>query len=100
MRPREIDRRAETLEAVRVPALLLRMRAPGLAGEEAPHHRREGLDRHGVVVWIKRHLVVLRAEVEAELVGGMPAVLLPRVPIDAEVMEIVVALEESVLADH
>jgi hypothetical protein len=58
------------------------MEAPGLAGEASLDHRCEFLERHRVVGGIEGGLVVFGAELDAELEGGVAAMLLAPVPVE------------------
>jgi hypothetical protein len=75
------------------------MIAEWLAGEHPPQGRLEGRERHRVVIRIKRVLVVLGAEIRARLEQRMAAVAVARVAVAAQVMEVVVALEQAVMLD-
>src|SRR6185295_6281110 len=79
---------AATSESVAIPAVLLRVRTPRFPGKKPVDHRGKGPERHRVVVGVERGLVIFVAEVDAERKCRMTAVLLARVPIEPEMMEI------------
>src|SRR6478672_2550458 len=66
----------------------------------AAQHRHEGLERHGVVIGIEGVLVVAGAEHRGALEAGMPAELLTHVPVEPEIVEEIVALEDAVMLQH
>ena len=69
-------------------------------GEQVAEQRIELFERHRRVVGIEGGLVVVGAELRAQLVVGMSDELIAQVPVEPEVMEEVVALEDPVLLDH
>src|SRR5262249_6668751 len=91
---------AAAAESFAIPTVVLRRRTPGLASQEPLDHGRKGLEWHGVVVGVERGLVVFIAEVETELECRMSPMLLARIPVEPEMMEIEIALEKAVLTDH
>src|SRR6185369_9562374 len=75
------------------------MIAERLAGEDAPQRRLEGRERHGVVIRVEGVLVVFGAEIRAGFEQRVAAVAFPRVAVAAQVMEVVIALEQAVMLD-
>ena len=60
---------------------------------------KECLERHRVVVRIEGHLVIVVAELPADLEVGVPPQRLAHVPVITEMMEEVVTLEHFVMLD-
>src|SRR5439155_14472122 len=67
--------------------------------EDTPDHRLEELEGRRVVARIEAVLIVAAAEVRAGLPVRMIAVAVAHVPIEPQVMEEVVALEDAVVLD-
>src|SRR5690242_751138 len=72
----------------------------GLAREEAAQHRLKGRERHGVVARIEGILIPLLAEVCRALEHRMASIPLARIAVHAEVMVVVIALENPVMLDQ
>src|SRR5258705_11548945 len=76
------------------------MRTPRLTGKKPVYNWGKGLERHRVVVGVERRLVVFVTEVDAERKCRVAAMLLARVPVELEMMEIEIPLEKTVLTDR
>src|SRR5215475_4834290 len=72
----------------------------GLAGEEPADHGLEGGEGHGVVVGIEGVLVPLFAEGRGALEHRMAAIALALVPVQADMVVVVIALEHRVMLDQ
>lgn len=68
--------------------------------EDPPHHRLERFERHRLERRLERGAVVPLAAERRLLEARVAAELLAQVPVEADVVEEVVALEDAVLLDH
>src|SRR5947199_10870709 len=73
-------------------------RLPGRR-EDAPDHRLEELERQRVVARVEAVLIVVAAKVRAGLPVGMVPVAVAHIPIESQVVEEEVALEDAVVLD-
>ena len=71
----------------------------GLAREDAPDFRHEGLDRHCIVGGVEGYLIPSCAEVGARREMRMASVFFPSIPVATDVMPIVIALEDVVMGE-
>src|SRR5665213_1539009 len=60
-------------------------------------HRHESVERYGVVIGIEGVLVVARAEHRRALEIGMTLELIAHVPVETQIVEEIIALENSVV---
>src|SRR5438445_12932558 len=89
-------------EQVQLPAMRsairgLRVRAPRLASENTSQHRHESVQRHSIVIGIERFLIPAITEFDRSLEGWMATVLLALKPVFADVVEVEIALKDSVV---